>query len=52
MDHRLRGELGFGGSVKRGERFTFYGDVRVNAAIKDIGDSYGTKATAGVRLAF
>jgi fibronectin-binding autotransporter adhesin len=52
-DHRLAGELGFGGSYSWGDdRFTLYTEVSGDTAIADFGAGYSLKGTAGFRVKF
>ena len=52
-DRRLWGELGVGGSYSwGGDRFTLYTEISGDTSISDLGDGYGLKGTAGLRISF
>jgi len=51
-DRRLWGELGFGGSYSWNDKVTLYSEIGAETAIRDFGDSYTLRGTAGLRIKF
>jgi outer membrane autotransporter protein len=48
---RLWGGIGGGGTFSWADgRYALYGEVSVNTSLKDFGDSYSYKGTAGFRM--
>ena len=50
-DHRLSGELGLGASLSW-DRVTIYAEGAGETALRDFGESYSLRGTAGVRVKF
>lgn len=53
QDHRLWGEVGFGGSYSWNDgRFTIYSEISANTALNNFGDSNSLRGNAGFRIRF